>query len=457
MMHSIARFALIAAVLLAVPASAEESDGAPSAAPKVVTVGVEIVGFHPVSDVKKHADSVEDVQALIEAGKDYAAVEKVYTAGAGTHGKNLQSFSTKFAAKATMQAEPVATELNAFWGQYDYADKMILAAIQGTDAGRLGNYKSAELAKTDDARKQIIKKGAAFSSVWLYALHEMEAALVKYAAGNYDVAKGAPHALDEAWAFWAGSAEIVGGAGPYGVAEKWSKYFGTYGYSMGNGGGSRVNLEVLYHLTAMQRYLQTPGNSESLQDAAKCVRAQFKVPIIQGCLKYGFQASSAEMTKDDDLSKTKAEAWAFCVGALAFLNDVDSVAAQNAEAEVTLNTNARPNWDVVKKAFSTSNLNKMGISCLDVGVIGGGGIESARYKDLKSQPYVSGDEQLSWCKDDEKVMQANPNTDTTRCKYTRMPDCSKDIVCSVSSGLQASSAVFVSIVALCSYMFAGLV
>merc|ERR1712216_958672 len=82
--------------------------------------------------------------------------------------------------------------------------------------------------------------------------------------------------------------------------------------------------------------------------------------------------------------------------------------------------------------------------------------ESARYKDLKSQPYVSGDEQLSWCKDDEKVMQANPNTDTTRCKYTRMPDCSKDVVCSVSSGLQASSAVFVSIVALCSYMFAGL-
>ena len=119
-----------------------------------------------------------------------------------------------------------------------------------------------------------------------------------------------------------------------------------------------MNLEVLYHLTAMQRYLQTPGNSESLQDAAKCVRAQFKVPIIQGCLKYAFQASSAEMTKDDDLSKIKAEAWAFCVGALAFLNDVDSVAAQNAEAEVTLNTNARPNWDVVKKAFSTSNLNR---------------------------------------------------------------------------------------------------
>ena len=111
MMHSIARFALIAAVLLAVPASAEESDGTPSAAPKVVTVGVEIVGFHPVSDVKKHADSVADVQALIEAGKDYAAVEKVYTAGAGTHGKNLQSFSTKFAAKATMQDEPVAKEL----------------------------------------------------------------------------------------------------------------------------------------------------------------------------------------------------------------------------------------------------------------------------------------------------------------------------------------------------------
>ena len=163
MMHIVARLALITAVLLAVPASAEESDGAPSAATKVVTVGAEIVGFHPVSDVKPHAESVADVQKLIEAGNDYAAAEKVYTEGYSTQNKTLQSFSTKFAAHATMQDEPVAKELNAFWGQYDYADKMILAAIQGTDAGRLGNYKSAELAKTDDARKQIIKKGAAFS------------------------------------------------------------------------------------------------------------------------------------------------------------------------------------------------------------------------------------------------------------------------------------------------------
>ena len=73
-----------------------------------------------------------------------------------------------------------------------------------------------------------------------------------------------------------------------------------------------------------------PGEG-TLRDAARCARAQFKVPIIQGCLKYAHQASSTDLTKDEKVAKIKAEAWAFCVGALAFLNEADSEAAQAVE------------------------------------------------------------------------------------------------------------------------------
>ena len=78
---------------------------------------------------------------------------------------------------------------------------------------------------------QVIKKGIKFSVVWLYALHEMESALAKYKAGNYDPASGAPHALDEVWAFYAGSLELgdASGYGPYIAAEKNGKKFGTHG------------------------------------------------------------------------------------------------------------------------------------------------------------------------------------------------------------------------------------
>ena len=120
-----------------------------------------------------------------------------------------------------------------------------------------------------------------------------------------------------------------------------------------------------------------------------------------------------------------------------------------------LNDAARPDWKVVKQAFSTKNLNKMGVSCQDVGVLGGGGIHSAKYVG-EAQPYESNDEQMSWCKDDAKLMKSNSHADSGQCKFTRMPTCSSAVVCSAASSLHASSALFWSaVMALCSLMATG--
>ena len=86
-----------------------------------------------------HAAAVEDVKDLADAGKDYGAASDVYENGKNSPGKTLKKMSTKFANSETMQKEPLAVVLNAFWERFDYADAMISAALAGTDAGRLGN------------------------------------------------------------------------------------------------------------------------------------------------------------------------------------------------------------------------------------------------------------------------------------------------------------------------------
>ena len=357
--------------------------------------------------MSSHAKIDLDIKEIMDAvGKaDWGEAAKIYIEGKNSvksSGKKrtLQGFSKSFAEEGTSkQDEPMAKLVNAFWGRFDYADTVVSAALgdcadaapedkcPGTDDQpptgfpSLGNFGTGPLAKVDDVRSQLIKKGVAYASTWMYALHEMEVALAKYKAGDFDVAKGAPYYLDEAWVFYAGSEESgsADGYGPYTGGEKFGKHFGTYGYEMGTGGRSYANKELLYQFTAMQRLLQTAGNDAALEDIAKCIRSQFMVPLIQGCLSYTFKASSKDMVPEDSVAKYKAEAWAFCITALPFLHDVDPESAKEVLDTATINAVERPDWKVVKTAFSDSNLNKMGILCDDAGFLGGGGVNAMAF------------------------------------------------------------------------------
>lgn len=326
---------------------------------------------------------------------------------------------------------------NAFWGKFDFGDALVSAALDGTDDAQLGNFATGALAKKEDVRLQIVKKGIKFTVVWLYALHEMESALDKYAKGNYDLAKGAPYALDEAWVFYVGSLDSGSGdgQGPYSGAEKFAKKFGTYGYELGTGGRSKVNAELLYQFTAMQRYLQTAGNGEVLADIAKCIRAQFKVPLVQGCLSYAHQASAELMTDSENIPKIKAEAWAFCSAILPSLHEVDAASAEAVKKTVTINTDARPDWKIVKKAFSAENINKMGIKCEDIGLLGSAGYNFDAY--ATSPPYEKSE--LKTCSDDKVLISGNAYADSSKCATLKMPRCKNGIVCSSSSSLSAMS------------------
>jgi hypothetical protein len=126
------------------------------------------------------------------------------------------------------------------------------------------------------------------------------------------------------------------GVAAYVNAESRSEFFQTRSAAStsGNGPKSMVNDFLLKAAQNGRDLIKTAGNGEKLNDIAKCIHAQMKVPLIQGCrgLLYAYDADvTTAFSAVDDTDKlpgveNKAEMWAFCSGALPYLAAVDATA-----------------------------------------------------------------------------------------------------------------------------------
>jgi hypothetical protein len=200
----------------------------------------------------------------------------------------------------------------------------------------------------------------------------MEAALQKYKEDPAANTDAAVHLLDEWWVFYAGSLEDGTGSGKsaYILAEKRSKFFGTNTWEVGNGGKSKVNAILLSATNEFKRLLKAgAGNEAALVDVLKCVRAQLKVPLIQGCIQYAYKTDTTTNYPGEKTKARKGELWAFCSGVLPFLHGVNAAdaATLRAETDILPNDDKVPSFANIKAVFSPTNLNKMGIKCADVG------------------------------------------------------------------------------------------
>ena len=75
--------------------------------------------------------------------------------------------------------------------------------------------------------------------------------------------------------------------------------------------------------------LESKGNEAKLTNILKCVRAQLKVPLIQGCIQYGYKTDGNTAYPGDYTSAArKGELWAFCSGVLPFLHEVNESDAE---------------------------------------------------------------------------------------------------------------------------------
>jgi hypothetical protein len=325
----------------------------------------------------------------------WVAAKKVYEEGENSKKSSGKRTIQGFALK---KDEPIGDIFLAYKAKHD-PHKLVEAALAGTDsttAGYKGKFGTGTIAGKCSARKQIVQKVGKFQIMMQYAAHEFEAALTAYGKGDYEAAV---HYWDEWWAFYAGS---LGGMdyAPYMLAKKRAENFGTdTKLTTVDTDKSAVNCMLLQATKQGAELLKNSSNTDKLADITKCMRAQLKVPLIQGCLRYGYRTAcgvgySGQFDEGCDKFENgttipgrtssyphtdkKAEMAAFCSGAAAFLNEVSSEDADKLQVEYTMDTDTKiPSWPNVKAVFSQKNLNKMGIKCADVGSLEDGGYPNA--------------------------------------------------------------------------------
>jgi len=263
--------------------SAEESAG--------TAISVNIAGYKTKYDVMEHAfidKDARDIQHAMRAPRTAAGFTealKIYN-----DGENSRTITINSAAVGLDHLD------QPFWKMFkDYQTHTnfdphlgAVAAMKGEDSDTQGNYATDRIAKDMDFRDQVVQNKIQFQVVMIYALHKLEIAIEYYIQnGRADFAQ---RYVDVWWAFYAGSMETgngVFGYGPYALAERRSKFFGTGTAVIGNGGVSKVNDILLKATVEISRLMSTQGNAPAMNNIMKCVRAQLKIPLIQGCVMYG--------------------------------------------------------------------------------------------------------------------------------------------------------------------------
>jgi hypothetical protein len=352
---------------------------------------------------------IEEMEAKM-AENDWAAAKAIYDNGKNS--KKSDTVNRKISGFTLKPLEPFGklyTDYNTATLPKGYSPHALVTdALVGADSDITGAWGTGSIASKKDFRSQVVKKVIKFQIVMLYALHEMEAALVNYK----DSAKTeAIHALDEWWVFYAGSLEDgkASGYSTYILAEKRGTFFGTDSYDAGNGGKSKVNAILLDATNEFKKLLKTDGNAVALENILKCVRAQLKVPLIQGCIQYAYKTDTATVFPGEKTAARKGELWVFCSGVLPFLHEVNpaDAAKLREETDIVPIDEKTPSFDKIKAVFSADNLNKMGIKCADVG----GFVDKSA--DKTSATTLGSD--FTLCKDGTV---SNDNADSAQCTGT---------------------------------------
>ena len=163
--------------------------------------------------------------------------------------------------------------------------------------------------ESDTVRDQAVEKGIQNGVMTAYAIHELNAAIIKAEAGNWGP-DDAQHAWDEGWAFYPGpddSNADYDGCGPYATADKRAGNFGTANAD----GTSATNVATLAAmnngLTAMQN-----EDMQGLVDARDEILKNIIIVYSQASVRYASKMTDDLAAGDsDDYDKHQAEGHAF--------------------------------------------------------------------------------------------------------------------------------------------------
>jgi len=293
------------------------------------------------------------------------------------NGRTLRGFSTAAEKKMWKCDRCPYKEYQKFYdwyGNFDYADRWVTAALDGTKAdfaGKPGQVDFAQWGLT--GRGECAKKGTAYMNNYMYVIREFEDAiddcLKQAATDNYD----SVIAWDEGVAFYTGSLEGTayesGTSGKmlHALADKRCKNFNTCGVNGDKAdGNSKVNFDLfaLYATGLTQLLQQDCLSAEKTKDA---IVKKMPIPLVQGTLRYAYKVD-----KEDGGEKERAEGAVFAAAVVPIVN------ACNKDDALTIHNNMKVggqqiDFAAVKKAFE-NNYQCMGITCDDIGQLTNAGV-----------------------------------------------------------------------------------
>jgi hypothetical protein len=249
-----------------------------------------------------------------------------------------------------------------YYGDADYADKWVQAAIAGGQTGFSSGRGDADFSKFDTTgRAECIKKGTAYMNVFMYVIREFEDALDDCKSDCIKCNDDPVHAWDEGVAFYTGTLEGERGEGKgellHALADK---RCGDYKTCVEDTDKSTVNKE-LFELFALGQAQLNAGNCKDARTTKEKVADLMYIPLIQGTMRYAHKVGEQGLATD----KEKGEGAVFAASVLPRVYAADKEAAGIIYDNMKVGAGST-DYMAVRKAFE-SVYGDLNINCADVG------------------------------------------------------------------------------------------
>ncbi len=251
-------------------------------------------GYAYASNVDSHRLVVQDVCEINDIVGDYkwSEIAEIYANGSNS----VKSDGSVRTIGGFAAGEGKKHGSDTFYGTATPLDDFVSAALNGTGAWE---------GESDAVRKQGVQKGIMNQIMIAWVIHELNAATDKAADGNFDVASGAVHNWDEAWAFYHG---VAPGCGPFKTAEKRAADFGTTGAD----GESALANEGLLQAMIDGRDALLAGDASGAVTASQEAQKNVFITYAQATIKYAAKVYSDLEAGDTEAARVhQAEGWAF--------------------------------------------------------------------------------------------------------------------------------------------------
>ena len=263
-----------------------------------VDLDAEDGGYEYASNVDNHRMLMGDVCDIkdLSGAYDWDGVKDIYENGEHAE-KSDGSYRTLM---GFADASGKNHAYDAFYGADGSWNDFVSAAIDGT-----GPFAG----ESDTVRDQATEKGIQNGVMTAYAIHELNAAIIKAEAGNWGP-DDAQHAWDEGWAFYHGpddSNHDYDGCGPYATADKRAGNFGT----ANSGGTAATNVATLAAMNAGLTAMQNE-DMQGLVDARDEILKNIVIVYSQASVRYASKMTDDLAAGDtSDYDKHQAEGHAF--------------------------------------------------------------------------------------------------------------------------------------------------